>query len=303
MPSRYVHNLQGDVVALVGGNGDKVVEYWYDAWGKPLSKTGSMAETLGMVQPFRYRGYVWDEETGLYYLRSRYYKPEHCRFINADELIQSNTFSYCDNSPAIGVDYYGLETIWMVSMAFEPEIASSIQDLAFYTKLKRYPIGSINSTALARIEASKGAIVDASSQTGVPITVIQAVMYRETICYGFDDALTDWMPGRSKGAMQIKAEAAQKANQYFYPTSSKTEGEIENELNNPNMNIYYGALRLAHIAAEYGVDFNKASDEQVGLVFSTYNSGRMQQEVGPYGRATLSYYKAFKRHLKEYLAQ
>ena len=44
-------------------SGAKVVEYTYDAWGKPLTKTGTLASTLGTVQPFRYRGYVYDEET------------------------------------------------------------------------------------------------------------------------------------------------------------------------------------------------------------------------------------------------
>ena len=71
----YVHNLQGDIVAIVDGGGNQVVEYTYDAWGRPLSKTGTKADTLGTLNPFRYRGYVYDEETGLYYLRSRYYNP------------------------------------------------------------------------------------------------------------------------------------------------------------------------------------------------------------------------------------
>ena len=63
----YVYNLQGDVVALIDANGTQVVEYGYDAWGYPISKTGTMAATLGTVNPFRYRGYVYDEETGLYF--------------------------------------------------------------------------------------------------------------------------------------------------------------------------------------------------------------------------------------------
>ena len=47
----YVHNLQGDIIAIVDSAGTKVVEYKYDAWGKPLSKTGSMASTLGKWNP------------------------------------------------------------------------------------------------------------------------------------------------------------------------------------------------------------------------------------------------------------
>ena len=60
---------------------------------------GLLAKTLGSVQPFRYRGYVFDEETGLYYLRSRYYNPGWGRFVNADALIDQNLYSYCKNSP------------------------------------------------------------------------------------------------------------------------------------------------------------------------------------------------------------
>ncbi len=95
----YLYNLQGDVVALVDGTETKVVEYTYDAWGKPTGKAGTMASTLGTAQPFRYRGYVYDEETGDYYLRRRYYRPEWCRFLSADELIKGNLYCYCDSNP------------------------------------------------------------------------------------------------------------------------------------------------------------------------------------------------------------
>ena len=102
----YVYNLQGDVVALIDANGTQVVEYVYDAWGNPISKTGSLAATIGTLNPFRYRGYVYDEETGLYYLRSRYYNPNWCRFVNADanighsqEIHSHNMMAYCCNRP------------------------------------------------------------------------------------------------------------------------------------------------------------------------------------------------------------
>ena len=62
----------------------RVVTYTYDAWGNPLTTSGSLAATLGEQNPLRYRGYVYDTETGLYYLQSRYYNPGWGRFINAD---------------------------------------------------------------------------------------------------------------------------------------------------------------------------------------------------------------------------
>ena len=114
----YVKSLQGDIVAILDENGNTVVSYGYDAWGAPIGKSGTFAETLGKVQPFRYRGYVFDEETGLYYLRSRYYNAERCRFVNADALVSTlqqsnkhNLFSYCGNSVISYIDPDGLFAI------------------------------------------------------------------------------------------------------------------------------------------------------------------------------------------------
>ena len=114
----YLKNAQGDVTGLVNSSGTQVVAYTYDAWGNPLTTTGTMAGTLGKLNPFRYRGYVYDTETGLYYLQSRYYNPETGRFINADSINlitatpnsatwDKNLFSYCDNNPVVRADQGG----------------------------------------------------------------------------------------------------------------------------------------------------------------------------------------------------
>ena len=72
----YMTNLQGDVVALLNYLGETVATYTYDAWGRSLVTTDTTAENFGSLNPLRYRGYVYDTETGLYYLQSRYYDPE-----------------------------------------------------------------------------------------------------------------------------------------------------------------------------------------------------------------------------------
>lgn len=78
-----------------------------------LKTGGTMAATLGAANPLRYRGYVYDSETGLYYLSSRYYNPVWGRFINADSLIvdcganTQNLFVYCENNPVRYVDSSG----------------------------------------------------------------------------------------------------------------------------------------------------------------------------------------------------
>ena len=110
----YATNIQGDVTAILNTSGTAVVQYTYDAWGKLLSTTGSMASNLGAHNPLRYRGYVYDTETDLYYLQSRYYNPNLCRFINSDALVSTgqgilgnNMFAYCGNDPVNRKDISG----------------------------------------------------------------------------------------------------------------------------------------------------------------------------------------------------
>lgn len=110
----YATNIQGDVTAILSASGTAVVQYTYDAWGKILTTTGSMASTLGTHNPLRYRGYVYDQETQLYYLQSRYYNPAMGRFISADNypttgqgLVGNNMFAYCGNNPVTRCDFSG----------------------------------------------------------------------------------------------------------------------------------------------------------------------------------------------------
>ena len=114
----YATNLQGDVVAILNSSGVGVVRYAYDAWGNLISTTcDEEFADLGFYNPLRYRGYVYDEETGFYYVSSRYYDPEIGRFINADTtdiltatpmgLTDKNLFAYCDNNPVMRADYGG----------------------------------------------------------------------------------------------------------------------------------------------------------------------------------------------------
>ena len=95
----YALNSRGDVIGLYNSSGNIAALYDYDAYGKLLSvKTATgisiTAETdVAIVNPLRYRGYVYDTETGFYYLQSRYYDPTTCRFINGDcQLEKYDTF-------------------------------------------------------------------------------------------------------------------------------------------------------------------------------------------------------------------
>ena len=110
----YVLNLQGDVVKLIhyipGFEYESVATYEYDAWGNIVSSSGRLAE----INPLRYRGYYYDNETGFYYLQSRYYDPANRRFISADVyastgqgFVGTNMFAYCVNNPVFLTDEDG----------------------------------------------------------------------------------------------------------------------------------------------------------------------------------------------------
>ena len=119
----YILNPTGDVIALVDTGWNTVVSYAYDSWGKVTAIEGD--QDLGKKNPLRYRGYYWDEETGLYYLASRYYDPEVGRFINADNInlvlidltvtSDKNLYTYCDNNPIIRKDING--ECWIIAIA------------------------------------------------------------------------------------------------------------------------------------------------------------------------------------------
>ena len=111
----YVYNLQGDVIALAGATTGRIlVKYSYDAWGNCTVTDDRTSTHVGEKNPFRYRGYYLDNETGMYYLNSRYYSPEFGRFISADVyvstgqgLLSANMFAYCENNPVNRADNGG----------------------------------------------------------------------------------------------------------------------------------------------------------------------------------------------------
>ena len=121
----YIRDGLMSITGLVDANGTAVVNYRYDSWGMLTGITGSMAGTLGKDNPYRFKGYYYDEETGMYYLKSRYYQPEICRFISADVYIAtelnmngSNIYSYCKNNPVMLMDSDGSFAILAIAGAF-----------------------------------------------------------------------------------------------------------------------------------------------------------------------------------------
>ena len=113
----YLRNAQNDIIGLLDKDGKVVVRYTYDSWGQVVKIEGTLKDKVGARNPFRYKGYYYDVETGLYYCRSRYYDPAIRRFISADDtqvlrdnldmLGEKNLYAYCDDNPITRSDSDG----------------------------------------------------------------------------------------------------------------------------------------------------------------------------------------------------
>jgi len=119
----YRKNLFGDILGILDSHGTELVKYEYNSWGKLLNLTDYSSNGLGRRNPFRFKGYYYDEELGMYYLNSRYYDPEVGRFISPDttdilevqdDLYDKNLYAYCDNNPVMRIDSSG--AVWHLAV-------------------------------------------------------------------------------------------------------------------------------------------------------------------------------------------
>ena len=111
-----VTNPQGDVTGICDAAGNLLYTYIYDAWGTVIQgkQIASGGYAALFINPFLYRGYYYDMDTGYYYLNSRYYSSYWGRFLNADDftiltatpsaLTDKNLYAYCDNNPVMRID-------------------------------------------------------------------------------------------------------------------------------------------------------------------------------------------------------
>ena len=117
----YGRNILGDITHILSLDGEIVARYDYDAWGNHIV-SNLTPSNIGDINPFRYRGYYYDVETRLFWLSSRYYSPELCRFISPDDVsyLDStsinglNLYAYCMNNPIMYADPSGhwIETVF-----------------------------------------------------------------------------------------------------------------------------------------------------------------------------------------------
>ncbi len=204
----FEKNLQGDIIAVYNDSGVKTLSYSYDAWGNATVTRHNATGKNGYAtyNPFRYRGYYYDTETGFYYLQSRYYDPNTGRFVNADtssaltasplSLTDKNLFSYCDNNPVARSDYDG--EFWHIVIG---AVVGAIGGAVSSVVSQALSGEEINWKAVG-ISAASGAVSGAVTAafpcmspvlTGVVQGGISAATYAATekIAYGRDPSLKD----------------------------------------------------------------------------------------------------------------
>lgn len=210
----FAYNAQGDVIGIYDAAGTVVATYAYDEWGNctvqvlAADSNGHAADSpdhIAQVNPFRYRGYYYDNETGFYYLNSRYYDPETGRFINADNAIAGtgesiqgyNLFAYCFNNPVNADDANGNWPNWIKTAA---KVAASIVAVVAVT---------------AVVAATAGV---AAFALGATAAVVTSVVTGAVVGGVVSGAVSIGMQWKTKGANNISVKETAKST--FFGSSS-----------------------------------------------------------------------------------
>lgn len=178
----FVQNVQGDIIGILNTTGTLVAKYEYDAWGNvtaiPVAEDGcghavDSPDHIAHVNPFRYRGYYYDAETGFYYTHSRYYDSEVGRFISPDtlevldiqdDLYDKNLYIYCDDNPVIRIDSSG--AVWHLAIGAAVGVATQfIADVGFGL-VSGSSFGEVMSS-LSPVDYVSAAIGGAIAATGI----------------------------------------------------------------------------------------------------------------------------------------
>ncbi|MDD2376322.1 MAG: hypothetical protein PHD15_02340 [Clostridia bacterium] len=241
----YVRNGQGDITGILDNNLTNVISYTYDTWGKLVSikdangiDVTSDTTSIGNINPYRYRGYRYDNETGMYYLQSRYYNPETCRMLNSDsiggevgKLLSHNVFTYCLNNPVNMEDDTGHWPTW--GQIFS---AVAIATITVATVCALVAVAPVIATAAAMTFATVGLASTAATIANVAVVAIatgvgicganratQAVTGKnyisEAVFKGNDNAYEKFEA--TVGVLSISTLSV--ASAYSYPSTGKSQ--------------------------------------------------------------------------------
>lgn len=253
----YTRNAQNDITGLIDENGVSVVQYQYDSWGKLLGITGSLASTIGKRNPFRYRGYYYDDETGMYYLQSRYYDPEIKRFICADDIdnvsdlqempIEKNLYIYCDNNPIARIDTNGRAWLGVAIAGIAGALSSVGKQIKDGKSLKELNLIDVASSAISCAVAVTGlgkavqAVV--SGVTSFASSISNGEKIGESfLAAGLNAAIALTGPGAAYGAKLGRLKIKRKLNKLNYAGSLLKKKNLE------DIKIFAKEVAKEHVA-------------------------------------------------------
>ena len=205
----FVKNMQNDIVEIVDINLNSVVKYTYDAYGNVFI-SGTLSSTIGELNPYRYRGYYYDEETGLFMMGHRYYSPELCRFIQPDDIEYLdpssinglNLYCYCHNNPIMYYDPSGHMPEWAMWLVGGVLLAGSIA-------LTIATWGAASGTILASVKAiAIGATISGITSAAIG-TVAGGISYENGVAsWDWSGAAEGFMWGSITGVISGAAGSA-----------------------------------------------------------------------------------------------
>ena len=202
----FEKNVQGDIVAVYGETGTKLISYTYDAWGNfTTSYHNGGASTSAIYNAFTYRGYYYDAELDMYYLQSRYYDSNIGRFINADSQINSdllgcNMFAYCASNPVMGFDPTG-NWSWGKFFSGANLIAIGVSAIAVAATVLTCGAAAPAMVAVAAVTLTAGTLTAVNGVAEVVEAGTGTNFVRDTVFQGNDQAYTTY-----KNVMQTTAE-------------------------------------------------------------------------------------------------
>ena len=286
--------MQGDVVQIYSIWGTLLVEYDYDAWGNCTvvyehSSYGDLAE----INPIRYRGYVYDFETGFYYLNSRYYDPQVKRFINADDasllgvngdFASFNFYSYCGNNPVTRADDCGTFWNFVIGGVVGGLMGGISAAISSYSTTGSVDVGSV---ILGTVTGAIGGVIGASGLCAVGQAVASGLLgiannVGSTLVSGGDlsdvdvvDALVDGAIGAA-GSM-LGSKLTESASNAATNMVKKGINKVVTGLNkyNNGSRYYKGALKTGVNMiqkATYQLNFAQGKASVIGSLSSGISS-------------------------------
>ncbi|MBQ3526993.1 MAG: DUF4329 domain-containing protein [Clostridia bacterium] len=288
----FAKNLQGDVTSILDAQGNVVANYRYDAYGYIISVTDangnyvSSATHIANLNPFRYRGYMYDEESGFYYLRSRYYDPYVGRFINADGLVSTgqgldgyNMFAYCGNNPVMRQDISG--HLWGLVVLVIAAVAVLLTTTSCSTKKSQSKAdrdAQIDKELQSEKEDREDSVDAAAITLGKKLmnqTLKTGKEYGATIYQYYDDANSYYTSGQFTGMSDCVP-----IYDYFVPHNAKIVGIVHTHPIRTSERYVFSQTDLNNGSKEDGIE-RYVINPDWKLYRQTYDD-RLSEEVWDY---------------------